>query len=103
MLSWDNWKKDSSAGRQCPEVRTIAVIGAGTVGRGIAQLAALGGYRTILEDFCPTPCAGRRVKFATSLIGPWTQAGSTVEAARPLSPAWNLPAVSKTRPASPTW
>jgi 3-hydroxybutyryl-CoA dehydrogenase len=35
------------------EVRTIAVIGAGVIGRGIAQLAALGGYRTILEDVLP--------------------------------------------------
>ncbi len=32
------------------EVRTIAVIGAGIMGRGIAHVAALGGYRTILED-----------------------------------------------------
>jgi len=36
-----------------PEVRTIAVIGAGTMGRGIAHVAALGGYRTILEDLLP--------------------------------------------------
>jgi len=35
------------------EVRTIAVIGAGTMGRGIAHVAALGGYRTILEDLLP--------------------------------------------------
>jgi 3-hydroxybutyryl-CoA dehydrogenase len=32
------------------EVKTIAVIGAGTMGRGIAYGAALGGFRTILED-----------------------------------------------------
>ncbi|HYL10311.1 MAG TPA: 3-hydroxyacyl-CoA dehydrogenase NAD-binding domain-containing protein [Candidatus Acidoferrales bacterium] len=32
------------------QVKTIAVIGAGTLGRGIASAAALGGYRTILED-----------------------------------------------------
>jgi len=32
------------------EVTTIAVIGAGTMGRGIAYAAALGGYRTVLED-----------------------------------------------------
>ena len=31
-------------------INTIAVIGGGTMGRGIAQVAALGGYRTILED-----------------------------------------------------
>ena len=36
------------------QVRTIAVIGAGTMGRGIAHAAALGGYRTILEDLLPT-------------------------------------------------
>jgi len=34
-------------------VKTIAVIGAGTMGRGIAHAAALGGYRTILEDILP--------------------------------------------------
>jgi 3-hydroxybutyryl-CoA dehydrogenase len=36
------------------EIRTIAVIGAGIMGRGIAHAAALGGYRTILEDILPT-------------------------------------------------
>src|SRR5512143_2790822 len=35
------------------EVRTISVIGAGIMGRGIAHAAALGGYRTILEDILP--------------------------------------------------
>ena len=35
------------------QVSTVAVIGAGTMGRGIAQVAALGGYRTILEDLLP--------------------------------------------------
>src|SRR5690242_8718698 len=35
------------------EVKTVAVIGAGIMGRGIAHAAALGGYRTILEDILP--------------------------------------------------
>ena len=35
------------------EVKTIAVIGAGIMGRGIAQVAAMGGYRTVLEDVLP--------------------------------------------------
>src|ERR1051326_2757748 len=35
------------------EIYTVAVIGAGIIGRGIAQMAALGGYRTILEDILP--------------------------------------------------
>ncbi len=34
-------------------VKTVAVIGAGIMGRGIAHAAALGGYRTILEDLLP--------------------------------------------------
>ncbi len=37
-----------------PEINTIAVIGAGIMGRGIAHVAALGGFRTILEDILPT-------------------------------------------------
>ena len=35
------------------EIKTVAVIGAGTMGRGIAHVAALGGYRTVLEDLIP--------------------------------------------------
>lgn len=35
------------------QVKTVAVIGAGIMGRGIAHAAALGGYRTILEDLLP--------------------------------------------------
>jgi len=36
-----------------PEIRTVSVIGAGIMGRGIAHAAALGGYRTVLEDILP--------------------------------------------------
>jgi len=36
------------------EIQTVAVIGAGTLGRGIAHATALAGYRTILEDILPT-------------------------------------------------
>ncbi len=36
-----------------PQIKTIAVIGAGIMGRGIAHAAATGGYRTILEDILP--------------------------------------------------
>jgi 3-hydroxybutyryl-CoA dehydrogenase len=34
-------------------IQAVAVIGAGIMGRGIAHVAALGGYRTILEDIVP--------------------------------------------------
>jgi 3-hydroxybutyryl-CoA dehydrogenase len=36
-----------------PEIKTIAVIGAGTMGRGITHAAAFGGYKTVLEDISP--------------------------------------------------
>ena len=36
------------------DVKTVGVIGAGTMGRGIAYAAAFGGYRTILEDVSPS-------------------------------------------------
>lgn len=35
------------------EIKTIGVVGAGTMGRGIAYAAAIGGYRTVLEDVSP--------------------------------------------------
>jgi 3-hydroxybutyryl-CoA dehydrogenase len=34
-------------------IKTIAVIGAGTMGQGIAQVAALGGYKVLLYDITP--------------------------------------------------
>jgi 3-hydroxybutyryl-CoA dehydrogenase len=36
-----------------PEIRTIGVVGAGTMGHGIAQVAAASGYATILVDIAP--------------------------------------------------
>jgi 3-hydroxybutyryl-CoA dehydrogenase len=43
------------AGDQHPvnAVKTIAVIGAGIMGRGIAHAAAVGGFHTVLEDILP--------------------------------------------------
>lgn len=35
------------------QIKTVSVIGAGLMGRGIAHVAAIGGYRTILEDILP--------------------------------------------------
>src|SRR5580698_2254044 len=49
------------------EVRTIAVIGAGIMGRGIAHAAALGGYRTILEDILPTTLRKAEGEIRTNL------------------------------------
>ncbi|MGA2423376.1 MAG: 3-hydroxyacyl-CoA dehydrogenase NAD-binding domain-containing protein [Terriglobales bacterium] len=49
------------------EVRTVAVIGAGVMGRGIAHAAALGGYRTILEDLLPNALRKAEVEIRTHL------------------------------------
>jgi 3-hydroxybutyryl-CoA dehydrogenase len=49
------------------EVRTVAVIGAGIMGRGIAHAAALGGYRTILEDILPTTLRKAEGEIRTNL------------------------------------
>src|SRR5258708_32043880 len=35
------------------EIKSIGVLGAGTMGHGIAQVAAQGGYRTLLYDVAP--------------------------------------------------
>ena len=49
------------------EIKTIAVIGAGIMGRGIAHVAALGGYRTILEDLIPAVLRKAESEIRTNL------------------------------------
>lgn len=49
------------------EIKTIAVIGAGTMGRGIAHVAALGGYRTVLEDILPAALRKAESEIRTNL------------------------------------
>lgn len=90
-----------------PEINTIAVIGAGIMGRGIAHVAAMGGYRTILEDILPASlrlaeseikanldkavelgkvsaeaadAAQKRIEFATSVEDAARQADMVIEA-----------------------
>ena len=48
-------------------VETVAVIGAGIMGRGIAHAAALGGYRTILEDLLPNALRRAENEIRTTL------------------------------------
>jgi 3-hydroxybutyryl-CoA dehydrogenase len=49
------------------QINTIAVIGAGIMGRGIAHVAALGGYRTILEDLVPAALRKAETEIRTNL------------------------------------
>jgi 3-hydroxybutyryl-CoA dehydrogenase len=49
------------------DIRTIAVVGAGIMGRGIAHAAALGGYRTILEDILPNALRRAESEIRTNL------------------------------------
>jgi 3-hydroxybutyryl-CoA dehydrogenase len=50
-----------------PHVNTVAVIGAGTMGRGIAHVSALAGYRTILEDLLPDALRKAESEIRTNL------------------------------------
>src|SRR5438045_1963576 len=50
-----------------PGVHTCAVIGAVIMGRGIAHVAALGGYRTILEDILPASLRKAETEIRTNL------------------------------------
>jgi len=50
-----------------PEIQSIAVIGAGIMGRGIAYAAALGGYRTVLEDLLPAALRKAEGEIRTTL------------------------------------
>jgi 3-hydroxybutyryl-CoA dehydrogenase len=63
------------------DVRTIAVIGAGPVGRGIAQLAARGGYRTLLEDLLPSALRRAESEIRIQLDSAVDSVGVTADAA----------------------
>ena len=63
------------------DVRTIAVIGAGPVGRGIAQLAARSGYRTILEDLLPNALRRAESEIRIQLDSAVASGGVTADAA----------------------
>ena len=49
------------------EVATVAVIGAGGLGRDIAQATALAGYRTVLEDILPSSLRKAEREFLVNL------------------------------------
>jgi 3-hydroxybutyryl-CoA dehydrogenase len=62
-------------------VQTVAVIGAGIMGRGIAQGTALGGYRTILEDLLPNALRKAIDEFRDTLYQAVEMEEATAEAA----------------------
>ena len=49
------------------QVKTIGVLGAGQMGGGIAQVAAVAGHDVVLRDVSPEAVARGRESIATSL------------------------------------
>jgi len=49
------------------KIETVAVVGAGTMGAGIAHVSALGGYRTILQDVSQDQLDSARAAIARNL------------------------------------
>jgi 3-hydroxybutyryl-CoA dehydrogenase len=63
------------------KVAHVGILGAGTMGRGIAQVAALGGFETRLYDAFPEAAEGAAVKIREALAkgavrGRWSEAES---------------------------
>ena len=85
------------------EVRTVAVIGAGIMGRGIAHAAALGGYRTILEDILPTALRKAESEIRTNLDKAVEEGKVTKGDADQASAVWNTPRRSSRLRAKPIW
>jgi 3-hydroxybutyryl-CoA dehydrogenase len=68
-------------------VARIAVLGAGTMGRGIAQVAALGGFETRLYDAFPEAAEAAVAKIGEALAkgatrGRWSEAEAEAASAR---------------------
>ena len=85
------------------EIQTIAVIGAGALGRGIAFAAALGGYRTILEDILPSSLRTAAAELRSIWPAPRILGPSANRKRWLLSIAWNTPQPWNTPPAKPIW
>jgi 3-hydroxybutyryl-CoA dehydrogenase len=60
---------DSQIGNRKSPGRRIAVIGAGTMGHGIAQVTAMAGYQTRLTDASPEALAAAMSRIASNLAG----------------------------------
>jgi 3-hydroxybutyryl-CoA dehydrogenase len=72
-------------------VARIGILGAGTMGRGIAQVAALGGFETRLYDAYPEAAEGAATKLREALAkgaarGRWSEAEAD-EASNRIGPA----------------
>lgn len=63
------------------EIRTIMVIGAGSTGCNIAYAAALGGFRTILEDILPASLRRAESEIQNTLRSAMTEGRFSREAA----------------------
>ena len=75
-------------------VARIGILGAGTMGRGIAQVAALGGYETRLYDAYPDAARDAAVKLREALAkgasrGRWSEAEAEVASNR-IGPALEI-------------
>ncbi len=62
-------------------IRTVTVIGAGTMGHGIAQVAAVAGYITHLTDANPEAIASSRDRIQANLAGAVARGKLTQESA----------------------
>lgn len=62
-----------------PKIETIAVLGAGTMGHGIAQVAAMAGYRVILRDL-DRACLARGVQAIERNLQKGIERGKLTEA-----------------------
>jgi 3-hydroxybutyryl-CoA dehydrogenase len=89
-------------------VSRVGVVGAGTMGRGIAQIAALGGYETVLYDPLPgvaesSAAALREALDKGAARGRWSEsdAGAAAQRVQPAEEAQQLAACELTIEAAP--
>jgi 3-hydroxybutyryl-CoA dehydrogenase len=76
----------------------VGILGAGTMGRGIAQVAALGGFETRLYDAFPAAAESATVELGKALVkgaarGRWSEAEAEAASAR-VEPALRMDALA---------
>ena len=91
--------REARAGLQGPvTVTRVGILGAGTMGRGIAQVAALGGFETRLYDAFPEAAEAAAVKLGEALAkgaarGRWSEAEAEAAGSR-VRPALEIGALA---------
>ena len=89
------------------QITQVAVLGAGTMGRGIAHISALAGYTTNLFDVAADQLGAAVLRVVQPALHLSTRGSRSASSTRLRRPAprsvWRSRTISRRRSTAPTW